>query len=297
MRFLRVWALSGVILLLGLGCQTPAPPPPAVFLAQAERLHDGALMTTVVLDADLTDYLQLVGDRVAEAAHQVAPDKINDAFARSIRCQLVNCDVINAFSAGGMHVYVTTGLFRECQSEEQLAAAIAHAYAHLVNLDLEATKMKPDETGPLSMVAWNYVANRFSLEQEKQADALAQRIYLRGGWDPGKFSTLFEHLESHSGALVAPDRLPLPVRVAVLEDSLIGLSRPGRKLPVADPKTFVSLRDRSSSIHETTAPMVPELFLKAFPNCILSGDTPEQREAQERLRPVLPGPVQKLEPN
>ena len=68
-------------------------------------------------------------------------------------------------------------------------------------------------------------------------------------------------------------------------------------LPVADPKTFVSLRDRSSSIHETTAPMVPELFLKAFPNCILSGDTPEQREAQERLRPVLPGPVQKLEPN
>jgi hypothetical protein len=68
-------------------------------------------------------------------------------------------------------------------------------------------------------------------------------------------------------------------------------------LPVADPKTFISLRDQAAQIQEPASASVPLIFLRAIPNCILSGDTREQREAQERLKPVAPPPQHPLEPS
>ncbi len=157
------WPVCITLMLLLQGCQAPAPP--SKFLEQADRLHEQALGQTVLTDPELADYIQQVADRIANAAHDVAPEKVNAAFINRVRCQLVNCRTINCFSAGGVHVYVTNGLFQQCESEEQLAAAIAHAYAHLINLDLETTKLRPDGGGPLSMAVWQFVANRFTLAQ------------------------------------------------------------------------------------------------------------------------------------
>jgi Zn-dependent protease with chaperone function len=285
--------LALVILLTG--CQ--AAPPAAKFIEQADRLDSGALASTVVVDTDLNDYVQQVANRIAQAAKTAAPSKVNDAFIARVRCQLVNCNVINAVSTGGTHVYVTSGLFRQCQTEEELAAAIAHAYAHLIDRDLETTKMKPDPAEPLSMVAWDFVANRFTREQEHQADALALAIFAQAGYDPSRFSGLFDHMETMSGGNVAPDREPLPERAAALLASSANMTRNARKLPVADPKTFISLRDEAAQIHEPAPASVPLIFLRAIPNCILSGDTREQREAQERLKPVAPPPQHPLEPS
>ncbi|MDB5292801.1 MAG: peptidase [Phycisphaerales bacterium] len=281
--------------LLCAGCQAPAPA--QQFVAQAQRLHDGALASTVAVDTDLNDYFQEIGGRVAKAAIEAAPSKANEAFLNSVRCHLVISDTTNAFTTGGAHVYIYNGLFQACQSEEELAAAIAHAYAHLMSLDLEKSQMKPDPARALPAVAWQFVINRSTLAQEQDADRLAMRLYAQAGWDPNKFAQLFERLEGLTGGNVAPDRVALPLRAAAMRFAAADAPKPARRtFPVADPKTFISLRDRAAQMHEPTAESVPHIFLRAFPNCILSGDTLEQRAAQERLRPPPP-PIQKLEPS
>ena len=290
----RMAAFTMALMLLG--C-TPPPPPPARFLQQADRFHDGALSQAVTHDEEINAYLQDIGDRLARAAHDLHPERVNESFIGGVRCHLVDCDTINAFSAGGSHVYVTTALFQQCQSENEVAAAMAHAYAHLVNLDLESTKMLPDNTSPLSLVAWQYVTNRFSLAQERRADATGLEIYARAGWDPNRFGDLFDRMEGLTGGSVARDRDPLPIRAGAAMAKAAELHRPERVLPVADPRTFITLRDRADRYHEPPGPPTPVIFVRAMPNCILSADTPEQVRAQELLRPVAPAPIKALEPN
>jgi hypothetical protein len=222
---------------------------------------------------------------------------VNAAFIAQVHCHLVNSNTINAFTTGGTHVYVTTGLFQQCQSEEELTAAIAHAYAHLIDLDLESTAMKPNPGEPLTMVAWDYVTDRYTLAQEKRADSLALSIFAQAGYDPSRFANLFERMEALTGGNVAPDREPLPLRAANLQAAAMDVKRTSRIFPVADPKTFISLRDRAATYREPANLTVPLIFLRAFPNCILSADTPEQKEAQERLRPAAPPARAPIEPN
>ena len=253
--------------------------------------------STVVVNTDLNDYVQQVADRVVQAAKLAAPGKVNPAFIDKVRCHLVSSNTINAFSTGGTHVYVTTGLFRQCQNEEELAGAIAHAYAHLIDLDLETTQMKPNPAEPLTMIAWDFVNNRFTLAQARRADALALSIFAQAGYDPGHFASLFEHMEGVTGGSVAPDREPLPARAADLQAAAAEVRRAPHVFPVADPKTFISLRDQAAAYQEPGTLTVPLIFLRAFPNCVLSDDTPEQKDAQARLKPVAPPPRQPIEPN
>ena len=137
--------LLSLILLFALSAGVPADRAPGGESSsiRPDRLHRGALASTVVTDSDLNEYVQEIGDRIVAAARIVAPNKVNDAFIARVRCEVVNCDTINAFATGGTHVYVSTCLFRQCETEEHLAAGIAHAlWRHLLNLDIEATKMK-----------------------------------------------------------------------------------------------------------------------------------------------------------
>jgi len=289
----NVLRVVGVVALFSIltGCQ--ATTPAAKFIEQADRFHNGALASTVVADSDLNEYLQDVSGRIAVAAKAAAPNKVNEEFIARVHCHLVASSTINAFSTGGTHVYVTNGLFQQCQNEEELATAISHAYAHLINLDLEATKIQPDPTRPLTMVAWDFVLNRFTLEQEKRADALALAIYAQAGWDTVQYPNLYEHMEGISAGNVAPDRESLPARAFRLEALAGEVKRPARKLPVADPKTFIMLRQRAAQYREPLVAGVPQILLRAFPNCVLSGDTSEQKAAQEQLRPVNPPEIKK----
>jgi predicted Zn-dependent protease len=291
----RIFPLMSLVLFMAVtGCQPTAPA--AKFIDQADRLHRGALASTVVADSDLNEYVQEVGDRVVAAARVVAPNKVNDAFISRVRCEVVISNTINAFSTGGTHVYITTGLLRQCETEEQLTAAIAHAYAHLLNLDLEATKMKPDPAVPLQLVVWNFVTNRYTREQERSADALAAAIFAQAGYDPERFGGLFERMEGFNGGRTAPDRESLPGRAADAMAAASTAKRSDRALPVADPETYASLREKAAKFEEPATETVPLVFLRAFPNCVLAADTPEQLAAQARLKPIPP-PTAKLEPN
>jgi hypothetical protein len=294
----------------GGGCASGRAPSDR-FVQQAERLHDEALASTVHPDDDLNAYVQELGQRLERAAEDVAPERVRGPFFRSMQFHLVDVPVINAFTTGGSHVYVYRGLFDYCQTEEELAAAMAHAYAHALNLDVEETGMSPPAESaaaaarrPLRQVAWDFVANRFTLQQEQAADELAFRLYVRAGWDPAQFGRLFSRLsDPGEGATagVAPDRQPLATRGAMARGNTAGIAKRWKQLPVADRRTFESLRDQAEK-RRHVSPAAEQgnnealKYLLAFPNCILSEDLPAQRQAQEQLRPPPP-PVVEVEPN
>jgi hypothetical protein len=282
------------IALLGGGCGAPAPA--SKFVEQADRLHREALTSAVVSDADLRDYVQLVGKRLADAAREADPNRTRDPMFSSLEFHLVACDVPNVVTTGGRHLYVFGGLFSNCRSEDELAAAMAHALAHAVNLDVEHIDLRPDPQTPLPLVAWDMATHRYTIDQERTADRAGYEIYLRAGYDAKKFTTVLERLADRYPGLQAPDRKPALVRIQ--DDHALGVPVEGpanRPLPVADPKTFESLRNQAGSAKQVQPPPLADLIFRAMPNCMLSGDTPEQEAARQQLRPLPP--AKRLEPS
>ena len=290
------WTIA-VVGLLGAGSGCGGPVPEARFVQQADRLHREALASAVTTDPDLGEYVQEIGKRVIDAAKVVVPRQAGAELFSQVRFHLVGSPIVNAFTTGGVHVYVYTSLFQLCDNEDELAAAIAHEYAHVLNLDVEKTGMRADARRPLPLIAYDFVTLRFTVEQEQAADVLAFNLYARAGWDPGRFAALFDRLrDRYGGGPSSPDRTSLSMRVESARGMIGSTSRNWRQIPVADPRTFTKLRQRVGSLRVQGGTPEAQLFLRAFPNCLLGGDTAEQRDAQERLKPPPPPPVQ-VEPS
>ena len=291
MRFLA----PSLLAIFLIGCSAPAPS--AKFVAMAQRLHDGALASTVNSNPDLRDYVQLIGDRIADAARKAVPNRANEQLLSQLKCHLVDSPTVNAFYTGGHHVYIYSGFLKTCQNEDELAAAIAHEYAHAIALDVEKTRLRPDPNAPLPAVVYAFVLNRFTADQEQAADELGFLLYRRGGWEPSRFAALFDRLASVTPPYVAVDRASLPIRAQRIRASAPDESpRDWRRPPVADPKTFEALMTQVRSAPQANGPEASGVFLRAFPNCLLSGDPPETLEAQAQLRPPPPPPT-RLEPS
>ena len=294
-----------IVLALGMGCAGPRAK--REFVQQAQRLHDAALAPALTRDSELALYVQTLGDRLAEAARAAAPDKASDPLFARLKFHVVNADLPNAFTTGGSHVYVYSGLFANgiCDTEEELAVVMAHALAHSLNLDVQNTLGEADPRLSPPAVAWQLVANRFSAQQEWAADKLAYHIYVRAGYDPEQFGNLFIKLTDRFPGPERVDRAPLRIRGEVARPSISGVTPnlKWRDRPVADRRTFTDLKRRAQSQASSGPPatnpaeaQAAQVFLWAFPNCVLPFDLPGQVQAQEMLRP-RPPQVTPIEPN
>ena len=290
-------AAAAVLLVVVVGCAGCAGPrAKREFVQQAQRLHESVLSPALTRDAELAEYIQAVGDRLVDGARAAAPDKAADPILSRLRFHLVSADLPNVFTTGGAHVYVYSGLLRPgvCDTEEELAAAMAHAVAHVMNLDVQNVLKGVDPRSPPPAVAWRFVTNRFTAQQEWESDKLAFGMYARAGWDPEQFGNLFLKLSDRYPGPAAVDRAPLSIRPEAARVSGVDVQRGGRRHPpVADRRTFNDLRRRALSqaaAATNPAALAPEaqIILWAFPNCILPFDLPGQVDAQELLRPRPP---------
>lgn len=288
----RLLMLSAVALTAGAGC---ARAPAAQFVAQADRLHTNAMASTVIPDRDLHDYIQQIGARIIAAAHVVAPDKTDSSFFDDVEFDLVDCPIPNCFATGGKHVYVYAGLFKFCQSEEELATAMCVAYAHLVNLDVENVGIVPDPARTMRQDVWQFVIKPFNGQQENAADQLAFQIYTKAGWDGTKFEYLFQRVGDEFSAPADAPREPIAARAMAAHALSRTASLADRRPNVADRRTFSVLR-RSAVALSGKANGEGELYLLALPNIVLSHELPQEQAAQERLRPPPPSEIP-LEPN
>jgi predicted Zn-dependent protease len=294
LRILCALSLAATALLAGCASN---PAPAQEFVGQAQRLHDSALSQTIIPDNDLEDYIQQIGQRIIAAAREAAPDKTASPFFADVQFHLVDSAVPNVFTTGGKHIYVYAGLLQFCQNEEELATAMSQAYAHLVNLDLEHTSLKPDDHRPVRSDVWQFVINPFSSQQDMDADRLAFQIFEKAGWDGTKFENLFQRVNDTYHSNPQPNRSSLAARAANAHALSVTATRTDRRPPVADRQTFILLKHQAAALAARQKPPPDdELFLLALPNLILSHELPAEQAAQERLRPPPPPSVQ-LEPN
>src|SRR5439155_9553533 len=109
-------------------------------LAQASNVHN-QLEPAVIEDPQLAGYLQQVGDRILGPAKELdrqgfgpkthKTEKTDWMFGQDMKFHFVNSKTLNAFTTGGNHMYIYNQLFQECQSEDELAAVMAHEYGHV----------------------------------------------------------------------------------------------------------------------------------------------------------------------
>lgn len=283
MRF-PIRILVGLALLVA-GCAgDPAPTPTEqAAIDRAERFHraiDPTLLSTTSVD----ELMQRMSRRITAAAKDLWRERTGAEppawlTADDLRFHLVDNPTPNATTAGGRHLYVYTAALERCRSEEDLAALMTHAYAHLLARHvLRNLADTPAEADPLTTTI-ALIRDRFSDEQEDEAAELAFFLHTRAGWDPLAFAAFYDSVDNGRVAARARewiDRLPPAAQ---------DWARP----PFTDQSRFSQLR--ATARPAAPRPDIARRLLTALPNCLLPEDQPAQRSIQrELLTPITTEP-------
>lgn len=295
---------------------------------QANQMHSG-LEPAVVADPELSAYLQEVGNRIIREAkkHQsrenVGKEQTEEnqwMFSEGMRFHFVNSDTLNAFTTGGEHMYIYTELFEKCRSEDELAAVMAHEYAHVYGRHVHKGMNRQymtlgaaaaagaagyavggSESGAeygagfagAALVAGQFIGMGFTRKDEAQADELGFELYSRAGWDPKKFGDFFQQMID-LGYDKTPEMMSdHPTLASRVEDAkkraseLPSSAAKWRKPPVADEARLKQLQARAAQVgksmpnDQTLAGA--QKILEAFPSCFSPVDQPKQKEAREEV--------------
>lgn len=315
---------SGLALLSLAGCATDRQ-----VISQAE-IANSELAPAIMDDPQLTNYLQEIGDRIVAAAESAdaslrgpethfSKEDNSWMFDRS-QFHLVNSNMLNAFTTGGEHMYIYSKLLEQCRTEDELAAVMAHEYAHvygrhvhkgmnrqslamglsagagLVGLAVGG-EQHGQEYSSLAMVSTATAASFLSLgytrDDEAEADKWGFHFYTRAGWDPQHFGDFFQQLidlghDTRSEAM--SDHPSLVSRVKLANERAAALppeARNWRRSPVADAPQYAAIQQRTQLVahgmpsDERMA--LAQTLLSAVPSCVLPVEQPAQKEAQRRI--------------
>jgi len=274
---------------LATGCATDKQ-----VISQANEFHS-SLQPAVINDAQLNQYIQTVGDRIIAAAEALdkqgfGPEshkKESSAWMfdqGGMKFHFVNSKTINAFTTGGNHMYVYTELFQKCDSEDALAAVMAHEFSHVYARHVQkgmnrqiVTMLGAAGVGAagyaaggkehgaqygsaaagLAAMAGQYFGMSYTREDEDEADRLGFQFYSHAGWDPAHFADFFEKMiemgmDTQSAA--TSDHPTLKSRVEKTEQRLKNLppeASQWRKPPVATPAQFRQYQQRAAQLANT----------------------------------------------
>ena len=288
LAFLVVGLMSGVV-----GCAERGGSGPA-----DQRFS--AMLSPMVArgDSQIGRYVQEVGFRLRTGAKALRDDRgwpsgvarPVDWMVKDVQFQLIEGSAPNAFAAGGPTVYATSGLLRACRSEDEFAAGMAHAYAHLLCHHFMPIAVQPGEEAD-TQLALQYVSVRFTAEQEKQADDLAVAIVTRGGWSSDAYSSMLQKCAGSRGRVG-----PIQARLSDVDQrvgAMPAAAADWRQPPVADAKRFAGNQKLAAqatweAASDSAAIKRARLIVTAFANCLGGDGTPEQARARAELQPPPP---------
>ncbi len=297
-------------------------------IAQANETHQ-VLTPAVMNNAEIDRYLQSVGERIIDAAREY--DRQNQGggesrewmFSKDMQFHLVNSDTLNAFTTGGEHMYIYSKLFETCRSEDELAAVMAHEYAHVYGrhvhkgiqrqylivagsaaVGIAAGQMADEnssEIGTLAgagaMMLGKFLSMGYTRSDEAEADDLGFDFYVRAGWDPDRFGDFFQQLVDQgldTTPEVMSDHPSLASRVAAAKQKAARLppdAETWRRPPVADIAGYqqkkILVAQVSAHSPKDSDVAAAQTLLAAIPSCLLPGESPEQKEAQSKIEVAL----------
>lgn len=197
-------------------------------IAESEEHYIGRAVAAQLLarypgvdDVDLNQYVQSVLQVVAAAS---ARPEIYSGY----HAQVVESEEVNAVSAPGGYVFVTTGLLRSLEDEEELACVLAHEVAHIADkhglktiktsrlsdafqvLGAEAAKNYSSKNlgkltelfdGSVDDVVKALVVSGYSRDKEFKADQDGARYARAARYDPRALSRFIERAGGTGGFL------------------------------------------------------------------------------------------------
>jgi predicted Zn-dependent protease len=323
-RLVLIVAL-GSVSLAGVGCATDA-----AVIDQANQMHAG-LEPAVITDPQLAGYIQAIGGRIIATAREMNRQNYGPSahreedsqwmYSSEMQFHFVNSKTLNAFTTGGEHMYIYTELFEQCQTEDELAAVMAHEYGHVYGRHIHKAMNRQyivlgsaaamglagyaaggdkhgEEYGAAfagaAVLVGNIIGMGYTRKDEAQADQLGFDFYVRAGWDPAHFGDFFQSLID-KGMDTTPEMLsdhpPLRDRVAAARDrarQLPPASRNWRRPNVATPQQFAELKRRAIEVgqympDDKSLEKAQEL-LQALPrSCLTPVVQPDQQEAQQQI--------------
>lgn len=214
------------------GLEPVKPEPPALTLTRDQEIRitqeaaaafenaGGGLYPDEAVQA----YVAEIGARLAAAI----PENHQGDFPFTFR--VLNSSAVNAFAMPGGHIYVTRGLLEKLDSEDELAAVVAHQMAHAtmghfdgrlndlmlcdtgLGADAPAVAVAEQYSGPVTLpdgavLAINLQQFRFSPEDESTADTIAMQYLGRTNlYNPRAVMEARGLLDSLKGPVVAEMR-------------------------------------------------------------------------------------------
>ncbi len=127
------------------------------------------------------------------------------------RVKVVRNPEVNALAAPGGHIVLFSGLLKNMDNAEQVAAVVAHEMQHVVQrhttrgmvraLGLQAIlTLTIGDPGLLGELAGNLTVMHFMRSDEQSADDEALKVLMRAGIAPMEMKKAFENLAKASGA-------------------------------------------------------------------------------------------------
>ncbi|MBL8863483.1 MAG: M48 family metalloprotease [Planctomycetes bacterium] len=298
---------------------------------QANEAHR-QIEPAVIEDPMLVGYLQELGGRIVVEAQQLSQARFGPKshfkednswmFSRAT-FHFVNSETLNAFTTGGDHMYIYTQLLQQCRTEDELAAVMAHEYAHvyarhvqkgmnrqylalggaLVGGVLGYTLADDDKLEVAALAAvgtgalLSFANKGFTRDDEAEADDLGFEFYARAGWDPARFGDFFQamiDLGYDTTPELLSDHPSLKSRVAAAKARAAGLppeASSWRRPPVAEGAKFAALQARAAQIAaalpKDQSLETAKTLLDAAANCLAPRDQPRQVEARAKIQAAL----------
>ena len=241
----------------------------------------------------------------------------------AMQFHFVNSKTLNAFTTGGQHMYVYTALFEQCKSEDELAAVMSHEFAHVYSrhvqsgmnrqiaitgaaVGAQAIGRRPEaamEARPTMPCGGGrrrgggaVRGDRFTRDDENEADKVGFSLYSRAGWDPNHFADFFQHMID-MGLDTTPeymsDHPSLKNRVVATKSRVKNLGDKAtawRREPVASPAQFEQLKQCAiqvrASMPNDESLKKTELLLAAIPRSCwtpMDGNLNYQQDARAKL--------------
>ena len=215
-------ALLGATAMLG-ACDDPfEPPKPDRAAVAAARQEIAAIPAPAPnarsLAADRA-LLQRVAGRLTQAAQPFCVERLKRAC--SFQVDLLESRQANAFASGRNHIVVTTAMMRLLETEDELAAVVAHEMAHHIAEHIAEGTLRTQAGAVVGAVAGAAVSNylgmdlglsrlgaeagaragrlSYSKADEREADYLGAWIMARAGYDLDRGGMLWAKLTRLSG--------------------------------------------------------------------------------------------------
>ncbi len=166
-----------------------------------QKINDKFLLeSNFSLDAFMLSGKVLLNDPVGEYLNVIKDYLLRDLpeVRDSIKVYAVRSPMVNAFCTNNGIVLVHMGLLAKVKNEAQIAAILCHEFQHYIkqhplNRFVEGERLK----GQSGMRFGNYESyvlakNRFSREQELEADAKGLDLYLKSAYAPWEQHEVFD---------------------------------------------------------------------------------------------------------